>query len=369
MQREHSTIWWIGFYAIIIFVVVVFLWPVIYLLMTSFNARVLLVDCDPAGGAITAPFDLSQPRPHLPPLGRTVRRRSGPTFSPGLISPASLRRSCPSCPYARRVSVPRRARAASRILFDNPVRHAAHPGWVHTGWHPASCCRRGRPRVRAEPTAFKEVSPFLKLVESGTSRRIANSVRGLLLTLPEGEPLGGSWESELRRAFAFSLLPHAVPYDPEVTRSATRGKTVVTSNPTSPAARQYAALAQRLGLVRSDGENVDLFPTPSPFAPEPSPESPDQVRTMLGEDVREVADSLSRVIRPAPTDDPPAQRPIAEIRTMSTPNSADDVPAARGHTGDITAVAYSPDGRTLATASWISPSGCGTQPQVQSTQS
>jgi len=39
VQREHSTIWWIGFYAIIIFVVVVFLWPVIYLLMTSFKSR------------------------------------------------------------------------------------------------------------------------------------------------------------------------------------------------------------------------------------------------------------------------------------------------------------------------------------------
>ena len=39
MQREHSTIWWIGFYAIITVVVVVFLWPVIYLLMTSFKSR------------------------------------------------------------------------------------------------------------------------------------------------------------------------------------------------------------------------------------------------------------------------------------------------------------------------------------------
>jgi multiple sugar transport system permease protein len=39
VQREHSTIWWIGFYAIIAVVVVVFLWPVIYLLMTSFKSR------------------------------------------------------------------------------------------------------------------------------------------------------------------------------------------------------------------------------------------------------------------------------------------------------------------------------------------
>jgi multiple sugar transport system permease protein len=39
VQREHSTIWWIGFYAIVIFVVVVFLWPVIYLLMTSLKSR------------------------------------------------------------------------------------------------------------------------------------------------------------------------------------------------------------------------------------------------------------------------------------------------------------------------------------------
>jgi multiple sugar transport system permease protein len=39
VQREHSTIWWIGFYTIITVVVVVFLWPVIYLLMTSFKSR------------------------------------------------------------------------------------------------------------------------------------------------------------------------------------------------------------------------------------------------------------------------------------------------------------------------------------------
>jgi multiple sugar transport system permease protein len=39
VQRDHSTIWWIGFYAIITVVVVVFLWPVIYLLMTSFKSR------------------------------------------------------------------------------------------------------------------------------------------------------------------------------------------------------------------------------------------------------------------------------------------------------------------------------------------
>ena len=39
MQREHSTLWWVGFYAIVVFALVVFLFPVLYLLMTSFKSR------------------------------------------------------------------------------------------------------------------------------------------------------------------------------------------------------------------------------------------------------------------------------------------------------------------------------------------
>ncbi|MEW5721929.1 MAG: carbohydrate ABC transporter permease [Thermodesulfobacteriota bacterium] len=39
MQRKHTTTWWIVFYAVIIASVVVFLFPVFYLLMTSLKSR------------------------------------------------------------------------------------------------------------------------------------------------------------------------------------------------------------------------------------------------------------------------------------------------------------------------------------------
>ena len=88
MQREHSTIWWIGFYAIITVVVVVFLWPVIYLLMTSFMRAVRLVDCDRQAGRSRC-FSATAT---LAAIWRTVRDAPLKWISPG---------STTSCAYPR----------------------------------------------------------------------------------------------------------------------------------------------------------------------------------------------------------------------------------------------------------------------------
>src|SRR5205823_4199868 len=138
--------------------------------------------------------------------------------------------------------------AYSAIVFDSPPVLAGSPG---------NALLRAVDDVvlvvRAEPAAFREVPPFLRQVKRAHDDGSAVRLRGLLLTLPPGEPLGGPWETELRQVFAASLLPHAVPHDPAAARP---GRPVVAAEPNSPAARQYTALAHVLGLVETEGEAV-----------------------------------------------------------------------------------------------------------------
>ena len=114
--------------------------------------------------------------------------------------------------------------------------------------------------IRPERDVLRDVHPFLQSVKRAHDEGSNIQFRGLLLTLPEGEPVGGSRETELRRTFTMTLLPHVIPYDPEVARTAARCLPVVVASPNSPAARQYTALAQLLGLAQTEGEAVDLFP-------------------------------------------------------------------------------------------------------------
>ena len=111
--------------------------------------------------------------------------------------------------------------------------------------------------LRAEPLAFKAVPNFLRIINSVQEEGSPVRMSGILLTLPAGEPLGGSWEAELRRVFASTLLPQAIPFDPEVTRAQALGKPVLIASPRSVAARQYTGLSQRLGLARSEDDAVD----------------------------------------------------------------------------------------------------------------
>ena len=219
--------------------------------------------------------------------------------------------------------------------------------------------------IRAEPMAFRAVPGFLKLIKAVRDEGGSVQLRGMLLTLPAGEPLGGSWETELRRVFSKSLLPHAVPFDPEVGRALLLGKPVLVVNQQAPASRQYAGLAQRLGLIPADADTVDLFRdgrepavkiTAIPAAGGP-PADPVAVRELLGEPVPDLVESFNRVLPddelppfpgledtarlrpeqvPSPSAVPPQERPVR-------PTDPADRGTARGHAGDVTAVAF---GRT-----------------------
>jgi cellulose biosynthesis protein BcsQ len=308
--------------------------------------RVLLADCDPAAGATTALglklaaagklADLGVPSPA--PLWRDV--------VPGLdvVTPYGdpARPAHTLDEFLGLLNSPTGFEQYSAVVLDPPAVLA-----VAQLRHLVRAADDAVLVIRAETTAVREIPPFLQTLKRVQDEGARVEFRGILLTLPAGEPLGGSWETELRRAFASSLLPHAIPYDPAVAAAIAQGKPVFVTAPQSPAARQYAGSAHQLGLVPTDGDDVELFRDPPPAPAGAGAASPAQVRELLAGEVRDVADTLSRAVRPPAVSPSP---PPTENRTMPTPPHPE--PSNRGHTGDVTAVAYAPDGRLLATASW-----------------
>src|SRR5262249_12311544 len=75
-------------------------------------------------------------------------------------------------------------------------------------------------------------------------------MRGILLTLPEGDEPGCRWERELRGRFGARILPEVIPYDETIGKTLRVGQISSYLHPDSPAARAYRALVGRLGLAK-----------------------------------------------------------------------------------------------------------------------
>jgi len=146
--------------------------------------------------------------------------------------------------------------------------------------------------IRAEPMAYRTLPIFLQMIKQVQQEGGAIRLRGILLTLPVGEPLGGSWEAELRRCFGNAILPQAIPYDIEVSKSLLQGRPVLTAMPECTAATQYIGLAVTLGLI-SESESAQIAQAARAQATSLAAELPDQTTAELGDESEDLLQAFS----------------------------------------------------------------------------
>jgi chromosome partitioning protein len=131
------------------------------------------------------------------------------------------------------------------LVVDTPPFMGASPGQL------LATCDEFVIVMRAEPMAYRTLPAFLELVQRQKSPagNGAIKMRGILVTLPEGESSGGRWERELRGRFGTRILPDIVPYDEVVNEARLFGRIVGHEHRESPVAQAYHGLAESLALA------------------------------------------------------------------------------------------------------------------------
>lgn len=103
--------------------------------------------------------------------------------------------------------------------------------------------------MRAEALAYRTLPAFLELVQRSSREGKAVPLRGILLTLPEGEEPGCRWERELRGRLGVRILAEVIPHDETIVKALRVGQISSHLHPDSPAARQYRQLVGKLCLA------------------------------------------------------------------------------------------------------------------------
>lgn len=141
--------------------------------------------------------------------------------------------------------------------------------------------------MRAEALAHRTLPAFLELVQRSSRADHPLPMRGILLTIAEGEEPGCRWERELRGRFGTRVLAEVIPHDARIGESLNAGRINSHVHPDSPAGRPYHQLVSKLGLSVAEGagakveeilqvlrEGATLVAPPAAPAPVPEPPKP-----------------------------------------------------------------------------------------------
>jgi chromosome partitioning protein len=212
------------------------------------GTRVLLLDADPLSNIGTA-LNLGE-HPHRQSLRQAGIDLPGvltTNLVPGLdvISPYD-EGSCTDEDLDRlllALSTPSARQCYGCLIVDVPPFMGANPGQL------IESCDEYLLVMRAEAMAYRTLPAFLELVQRSSRAGQLIQMRGILLTLPEGEAPGCRWERELRGRFGARILPEVIPHDETIGKALRLGQISSALHPDSPAARQYRQLVAKLGLA------------------------------------------------------------------------------------------------------------------------
>lgn len=112
--------------------------------------------------------------------------------------------------------------------------------------------------MQAESMAYRTMPAFLTLLQkTADDESLRVKMKGILLTLPEGEVPGGSTERELRGRFGQKVLPQVVPFDEEIPRAQMFGHVLVHSSTMAPGSLAYQDIAAHLTLAEKTQREVN----------------------------------------------------------------------------------------------------------------
>lgn len=100
--------------------------------------------------------------------------------------------------------------------------------------------------IRAEPLSYRTLPGFLHDIRRLDTVGLAPNLRGIVLTLPQGEDIAGRWERGLRNRFGSKMFEWAIPYDSVVGYALLHGLPVVVSEPESTPATHCVKIAEAL---------------------------------------------------------------------------------------------------------------------------
>ncbi|MFQ3652234.1 MAG: AAA family ATPase [Gemmataceae bacterium] len=193
------------------------------------------------------------------------------------------------------------------VVVDSPPFMGPNPGQL------ISACDEFLLVMRAEAMAYRTLPAFLELMQrSKNSTQHPIKMRGILLTLPEGEEVGGRWERELRGRLGTRVLPQVVPHDDAVTQASLAYQIITHANVKGVAAEAYLSVAETLELAAVNRDHVERVSTVSAL----------QLALTQSKATRKLA-ALSRPTAPAAT---PTPAPSATVAPRPRPSGPRHTP-------------------------------------------